>query len=36
MERLLDCVTNTPPDAQRSKLCLDQRCQLIEKNLRRA
>lgn len=32
--RLLDYVKNTPPDAMRSKLCVDQRCQLIEKNLK--
>jgi len=35
VEKLLDYVTNTPPDARRSKLCVDQRCELIEKNLRR-
>jgi alpha-galactosidase len=26
---------NTPPDARRPKLCVDQRCELIAKNLRR-
>jgi 4-O-beta-D-mannosyl-D-glucose phosphorylase len=35
VEKLLDYVTNTPPDARRSKLCVDQRCELIAKNLRR-
>ena len=34
VEKLLDYVKNTPPDAMRSKLCVEQRCQLIEKNLR--
>jgi 4-O-beta-D-mannosyl-D-glucose phosphorylase len=34
VEKLLDYVTNTPPDAMRSKLCVDQRCRLIEKNRR--
>jgi 4-O-beta-D-mannosyl-D-glucose phosphorylase len=34
VEKLLDYVANTPPDAMRSKLCVDQRCRLIEKNLR--
>ena len=34
VDKLLDYVTNTPPDAMRSKLCVDQRCALIEKNLR--
>jgi 4-O-beta-D-mannosyl-D-glucose phosphorylase len=34
IEKLLDYVANTPPDAMRSKLCVDQRCRLIEKNLR--
>jgi 4-O-beta-D-mannosyl-D-glucose phosphorylase len=32
-EKLLDYVENTPPDAMRSKLCVDQRCRLIGKNL---
>jgi 4-O-beta-D-mannosyl-D-glucose phosphorylase len=36
VEKLLDYVENTPPDALRSKLCVEQRYQLIEKNLRRA
>ena len=31
--KLLDYVINTPTDARRSKLCVDQRCRLIEKNL---
>jgi 4-O-beta-D-mannosyl-D-glucose phosphorylase len=35
VEQLLDYCKNTPPDAMRSKLCVDQRCQLIEKNLRK-
>jgi len=35
VEKLLDYVANTPPDAMRSKLCVDQRCRLIENNLRR-
>jgi 4-O-beta-D-mannosyl-D-glucose phosphorylase len=34
VEKLLDYVENTPPDAVRSKLCVDQRCALIEKNRR--
>ena len=34
VDKLLDYVTNTPPDAMRSKLCVEQRCRLIEKNLR--
>jgi 4-O-beta-D-mannosyl-D-glucose phosphorylase len=34
VEKLLDYCENTPPDALRSKLCVDQRCWLIEKNLR--
>jgi 4-O-beta-D-mannosyl-D-glucose phosphorylase len=33
VEKLLDYVTNTPPDAKRSKLCVDQRCELIARNL---
>jgi 4-O-beta-D-mannosyl-D-glucose phosphorylase len=33
VEKLLDYVANTPPDAMRSKLCVDQRCRLIEQNL---
>jgi 4-O-beta-D-mannosyl-D-glucose phosphorylase len=35
IEKLLDYCENTPPDAMRSKLCLEQRCELITKNLRR-
>jgi 4-O-beta-D-mannosyl-D-glucose phosphorylase len=31
---LLDYVLNTPEDGMRSSLCVDQRCRLIEKNLR--
>jgi 4-O-beta-D-mannosyl-D-glucose phosphorylase len=34
VEKLLDYVTNTPPDARRSKRCVDQRCELIARNLR--
>jgi 4-O-beta-D-mannosyl-D-glucose phosphorylase len=34
VEKLLDYAINTPPDAMRSKLCVEQRCRLIEKNLR--
>jgi 4-O-beta-D-mannosyl-D-glucose phosphorylase len=34
IDKLLDYCQNTPPDAMRSKLCVDQRCKLIEKNLR--
>ncbi len=33
VDKLLDYVMNTPGDAMRSRLCVDQRCQLIEKNL---
>lgn len=33
VEKLLDYCLNTPPDAGRSKLCVEQRCQLIETNL---
>jgi 4-O-beta-D-mannosyl-D-glucose phosphorylase len=36
VERLLDYVLNTPPDAMRSAACVRQRIALIEKNLRRA
>jgi 4-O-beta-D-mannosyl-D-glucose phosphorylase len=36
VEKLLDYCANTPPDGLRSKLCVEQRCRLIEKNLRRA
>ena len=35
LAKLLDYVINTPADAMRSKLCVDQRCQLIEKNLQK-
>jgi 4-O-beta-D-mannosyl-D-glucose phosphorylase len=34
VEKMLDYVENTPADAVRSKLCVDQRCALIEKNLK--
>ena len=34
VDKLLDYVINTPPDPLRSKLCVDQRCALIAKNLR--
>ena len=34
VEKLLDYCENTPPDAMRSRLSVEQRCQLIEKNLR--
>jgi 4-O-beta-D-mannosyl-D-glucose phosphorylase len=34
VEKLLDYVGNTPPDARRSKLCVDQRCELIRGNTR--
>jgi 4-O-beta-D-mannosyl-D-glucose phosphorylase len=33
VEKLLDYVTNTPPDGLRSSKCVEQRCELIEKNL---
>jgi 4-O-beta-D-mannosyl-D-glucose phosphorylase len=32
IEKLLDYVMNTPEDAMRSSACVQQRCQLIEKN----
>jgi 4-O-beta-D-mannosyl-D-glucose phosphorylase len=32
--KLLDYVKHTPPDATRSRLCVDQRCAMIENNLR--
>lgn len=35
VDKLLDYVKHTPPDAMRSKLCVEQRCRLIEKNLKR-
>jgi len=34
VDRLLDYVLNTPEDAMRSRLCVDERCRMIEKNLR--
>jgi len=34
VEKLLDYCLHTPPDARRSSLCVEQRCQLIEQNLR--
>jgi len=34
VDGLLDYVLNTPDDGMRSSLCVDQRCRLIEKNLR--
>jgi 4-O-beta-D-mannosyl-D-glucose phosphorylase len=36
VDKLLDYCRNTPPDARRSKLAVDQRCELIARNLRRA
>jgi 4-O-beta-D-mannosyl-D-glucose phosphorylase len=33
VDRLLDYVTNTPPDGMRSSQCVEQRCELIKKNL---
>ena len=33
VDQLLDYCRHTPPDARRSRLCVDQRCQLIAKNL---
>ena len=36
VDRLLDYVLNTPEDATRSSLCVQQRCRLIEQNLRLA
>ena len=35
VERLLDYVLNTPEDPLRSSLCVEQRCRLIAKNLKR-
>jgi len=35
VEKLLDYCHHTPPDGMRSKLCVEQRCVLIEQNLRR-
>jgi 4-O-beta-D-mannosyl-D-glucose phosphorylase len=34
VDKLLDYAFHTRPDARRSKLCVDQRCELIAKNLR--
>jgi 4-O-beta-D-mannosyl-D-glucose phosphorylase len=34
VEKLLDYVTHTPEDGLRSKICVEQRCRVIEKNLR--
>jgi len=34
VDKLLDCVLNTPEDGMRSKVCVDQRCALIGSNLR--
>jgi 4-O-beta-D-mannosyl-D-glucose phosphorylase len=34
VEKLLDYVANTPEDGRRSKECVEQRCRLIENNLR--
>ncbi|MFO1476153.1 MAG: glycosidase [Verrucomicrobiota bacterium] len=34
VDKLLDYVMNTPEDARRSSLCVKQRCQLIERNLK--
>ncbi|HXC98340.1 MAG TPA: glycosidase [Verrucomicrobiae bacterium] len=34
VDKLLDYVENTPADGVRSRLCVDQRCALIEKNLK--
>jgi len=36
VERLLDYVMNTPADALRSSLSVEQRCRMIERNLCRA
>ena len=33
VDQLLDYCRHTPPDARRSRLCVDQRCQLIAQNL---
>jgi 4-O-beta-D-mannosyl-D-glucose phosphorylase len=32
VDKLLDYVKHTPPDAGRSRLCVDQRCELIRRN----
>ena len=34
VDKLLDYVINTPEDGMRSKICVEERCRLIEKNLR--
>ena len=34
VDKLLDYVMNTPADGRRSKACVEQRCRLIDKNLR--
>ena len=34
VEKLLDYVMNTPPDGGRSRVCVEQRCRLIARNLR--
>ena len=34
VEKLLDYVKNTPEDGRRSSICVAQRCELIERNLR--
>jgi 4-O-beta-D-mannosyl-D-glucose phosphorylase len=34
VEKLLDYAANTPKDGRRSKVCVEQRCRLIENNLR--
>jgi 4-O-beta-D-mannosyl-D-glucose phosphorylase len=34
VEKLLDYTTNTPEDGRRTAVCVDQRCQLIAKNLK--
>ena len=34
MERLMDYVFNTPKDPERSVLCVEQRCDMIDKNLK--
>ena len=34
VDKLLDYVQNTPPDGMRTRICVEQRCRLIEKNLR--
>jgi 4-O-beta-D-mannosyl-D-glucose phosphorylase len=36
VDQLLDYVLHTPEDGMRSRICVDQRCRLIEKNLRLA